>query len=209
MSFDELQLAWQQQRAAQPKTDIDADVLREVRVKSRAFARSIFWRDVREVLASLLVAGVFGNVAWQAHREGAVSWPAWLAASLGLGVGLYFLIDRWIMRRRATPQGKDLRTELNRAVDEVQHQIWLLRNVAWWYLAPLALSTILFAVQLTFFGPEDTPVWSKILLWIIIIGTTGWLDKWIWQLNQDAVRHDLEPRLRTLQSQLREFDNLD
>ncbi len=208
MSFDELQLVWQQQRAAQTRTVFDPAVLRDVRAQSRAFTRAIFWRDVREVLASFLVAGVFGNVAWQAHREGAVSWPAWWAAALGLGVGLCFLVDRWIMRRRAAPQGDNLRTELRRAIGEVQHQIWLLRNVAWWYLAPLALSTILLAVQITFFGPVDAPLWSKVLVWVIILGTTGWLDKWIWQLNENAVRNDLEPRLQKLQSQLREFDTV-
>ena len=208
MSFDELQLAWRRQRSAQPNTKSGAAALREVRAKSSAFARIIFWRDVREVLASFLVAGIFGNSAWSAHREGAVSWPAWTAAALGLAVGLYFLIDRRIMRRRAAPQGDDLRTELNRAIGEVEHQIWLLRNVAWWYLAPLALSTILLAVQITFFGPADAPFWAKVMVWVIIIGTTGWLDKKIWQLNQSAVRNDLEPRLQKLQSQLREFDTL-
>jgi len=205
MSFDELQLAWQQQRAVSPQSVVDASAIREVRTKSRAFARTILWRDVREVLASFLVAGVFGHVAWSAHHEGAGSWPAWIAAALPLGVGCYFLIDRWVMRRRAVPQGGDLRTELNRAIGEVQHQIWLLRNVAWWYLAPLALSTIMLAVQLTFYGPENMPVWAELFVWAIILGTTGWLDKWIWDLNQKAVRNDLEPRLQNLQAQLREF----
>ena len=166
----------------------------------------IFWRDVREVLASLVVAGVFGNFGWQAHQAGAVSWPAWTAAAAAAGVGIYFLIDRWIMRRRAAPQGEDLRTELQRSIEEVEHQIWLLRNVAWWYLVPLALGPLLIAVQITFYGPEDAPLWSKIMVWAIIIGTTGWFDKWIWQLNQNAVRDDLEPRRQNLQAQLREFD---
>ena len=206
MSFDELQIAWQQQRATQAKTDVNADTLRDVRAKSRAFTRTLFWRDVREVLASLLVAGVFGNIGWQAHQEGAVSWPAWVAAASALGVGIYFLIDRWIMRRRAAPRGADLRTELNRAISEVEHQIWLLRNVLWWYLAPLALGPILLAVQITFYGPEEAPFWSKVLLWIIVIGTTGWVDKWIWQLNQKAVDTELEPRRQKLESQLREFE---
>lgn len=206
MSFDELQLAWQQQRAGLPKTTVDVAVLREVRSKSRAFKRAIFWRDVREVAASLFVTGVFGNIGWEAHLEGAVSWPAWVAAASSFAVGMYFLIDRWMMRRRATPQGEDLRTELNRAISEVEHQIWLLRNVAWWYLAPLALGPILIAVQVTFYGPEEAPFWSKVLIWVLIIGTTGLIDKWVWRLNQNAVRDQLEPRRQKLQSQLLEFE---
>jgi hypothetical protein len=207
MSFDELQLAWQQQRTAEPAPRVSAETLQEVRAKSRAFARLIFWRDVREVLASFLVAGVFGHIGWQAHREGAVAWPAGTAAALALGVGLYFLADRLVMRRRTGPRGGDVRTELGRAIAAVEHQIWLLRNVVWWYIAPLALSTILLGVQITFFGPADAPLWSKIMVWVLILGTTGWVDRWIWQLNQTAVRNDLEPRLQKLQAQRREFDN--
>jgi len=208
MSFDELQLAWQQQRAAETQPPVDAAVLREVRAKSRAFTRLIFWRDVREVLASFLVAGVFGHIAWSAHQEGADSWPAWIAAALPLGVGFYFLIDRLIMRRRTGPRGGPVRAELSRAIAEVKHQIWLLRNVAWWYLAPLALSTVFLALQITLFGPESYPVWAKVAIWILLIGTTGWLDKWIYELNQKAVRSDLEPRLEKLESQLSEFDTV-
>lgn len=205
MSFDELQLAWQHDRAAETQPPTDAKVLRQVRAQSRAFTRRIFWRDVREVLASFLVAGVFGNIAWQAQQEGARAWPAWVAAALPLAVGFYFLIDRWIMRRRATPQGDDLHTELNRAVVEVKHQIWLLRNVAWWYLAPLALSSLLLGLQITLYGPEGFPFFAKVLILGIMLGTTGWVDWFIWQLNQRAVDRELLPRLAELESRRTEL----
>lgn len=205
MSFDELQLAWQHDRAAENPSSANPRVLRQVRSQSRAFSRQIFWRDVREVLASFLVAGVFGNIAWQAQNEGAVAWPAWVAAALPLLVGFYFLIDRWIMRRRAAPQGEDLRTELNRAMVEVKHQIWLLRNVAWWYLAPLALSTALVVVQTTFFGPESFPLFAKVAIWVIMLGTIGWLDYYIWKLNQRAVDRELLPRLQELEARQSEL----
>ncbi len=205
MSFDELQLAWQHDRAAETQPQADANVLRQVRSQSRAFTRQIFWRDVREVLASFLVAGVFGNIAREAQNEGATAWPAWVAAALPVAVGFYFLIDRWIMRRRAAPQGEDLRTELNRAAVEVKHQIWLLRNITWWYLAPLGLATVMLAVQITLYGPENFPLAGKIVIWAVILGTTGWVDRWIWNLNQKAVDTELLPRLAELESRQQEL----
>ncbi|GAB5558723.1 MAG: hypothetical protein SynsKO_03700 [Synoicihabitans sp.] len=209
MSFDELQTAWQHQRAALPKTEVNHDMLRDVQSQSRTFRRSVFWRDVREVLASLLVAAVFGNIGWQAAREGAVSWPAYVAAATALGVGVFFLVDRGVMRRRAAPQGDTLRAELKRAINEVEHQIWLLRNVAWWYLAPLALGPILMAVQITVYGPKAFPWWAEVLIWTLLIGTTWWFDKWIWRLNQNAVRDQLQPRRDKLRAQLREFETVE
>ncbi len=205
MSFDELQLAWQHDQDRKIVTPFDPVALARVQANSRKFARQIFWRDVREVLASFLVAGVFGNIAWQAQLEGATSWPSWIAAILPLLVGFYFLADRWIMRSRAVPQGNRLLLELDRAIRAVEHQVWLLRNVAWWYLAPLALSTILLGVQITVFGPEGTPYWAKIAVWILIISTTAWMDRWIWQLNQNAVSSELEPHLVILREQRNEF----
>ncbi len=205
MSFEELQLVWQHDRQRTPAAAFDPATLSQVQANSLKFARRIFWRDVREVLASFLVAGVFGNIAWQAQIEGAISWPAWIAAILPLLVGTYFLIDRWVMRTCAVPQGNSLRIELDRAIRSVEHQIWLLQNVAWWYLAPLVLSTILLGVQITLFGPAEAPLWSKILVWVLILSTTGWVDRWIWQLNQNAVQCDLEPELAKLQVQRLEF----
>lgn len=200
MNFEELQTAWQKSTHATVPVPVDPVLFTEVRRGSRKFDRLVFWRDFREVAACLLVAFVFGKVAWEAHREGAGSWPAWLAAMLPLGVGAFFLLDRWWSRRRTSPQVDDLRAELDRAIAAVEHQRWLLRNVAWWYLAPLALGTLCFALQITLYAPSDFPIWAKVAVWGLIGGTTGWLDWFIWRLNQRAVRDQLDPRLAELRA---------
>lgn len=199
MSFEELQLAWQHDRTATPIAKMDYSTLNQVRADSRRFSRMIFWRDVREVVASLLIAFVFGSVAWAAHSEGAISWPAWISAALGLGVGVYFLIDRLIMHRRARPQGDVLCVEIDRAADSVRHQIWLLRNMFWWYMLPIILSTLFFALQVTIGTPEGTSIWVKVLIWAFVLGPSVWVDRWIWNMNQKAIRTELEPRLAELE----------
>jgi hypothetical protein len=206
MNFEELQAAWQQSTHAVAPMPVDPALLAQVRRDSRKFDRMIMWRDIREVAACLLVAGVFGNVAWQASREGAGSWPAWVAAILPLGVGAFFLFDRWWSRRRTNPQGDDLCAELDRAIAAVEHQRWLLRNVGWWYLAPLALGTLCFALQITLYGPSNFPFWAKVVVWALIAGTTGWLDWFVWRLNQKAVREQLDPRLAELHARRHELE---
>ena len=47
---------------------------------------------------------------------------------------------------------------------QVEHQIWLLRNVFWWYLLPLALAT------LAFFGQVAWQVRSGGWLMALVVG---------------------------------------
>mgnify|MGYP003674489708 CR=1 FL=1 len=89
MNFEDLQLAWQQEAKAAPKPVIDETLIRGVRLHSRKFQRRIFWRDLREVAASFLVAFVFGRIAWQAQVAGSPAWPAWIATALPLGVAAF------------------------------------------------------------------------------------------------------------------------
>ena len=77
MNFEELQQAWQQDAKAVPTPIVNEKLLRDVRALSGRFKRRIFWRDVREVAASFLVAFIFGRIAWQAAAEGSRAWPAW------------------------------------------------------------------------------------------------------------------------------------
>lgn len=198
MKFEDLQHAWQQQPA-----DVSVDEALTTRVKrtSRAFSRQIFWRDLREVAACVLVAIVFGKVALDAGSDGAAAtWPAWTAAALPIAVAAFFLIDRVILHRRARPQGEVLAIEIERTAMAVQHQIWLLRNVLWWYILPLALCSILIGVQIILYAPDSFPSWARWAVACLVIVPTGWIDWWVWKLNQNAIHNELEPRLAELEA---------
>ncbi|WP_221029954.1 hypothetical protein [Actomonas aquatica] len=208
MNFDDLQKAWQQAPAPGGAT-IDASLLAEVRKDSRSFAQKVFWRDVREISASFIVAGVFGKVALDAEAEGSTAWPAWVAAALPLLVAAYFLIDRWMMHRRARPQGGTVIEEIERAAAAVRHQIWLLRNVLWWYILPLALCSVMLGLQIILYAPANFPVWGRWIIGALVLLPTGLFDWWVWQLNQKAVREDLEPRLAELEQRRDELRSED
>lgn len=209
MSFDELQLVWQHERSATVPADVDTALLRQVQADSRKFSRRIFWRDVREVGASILVAFVFGKVAWEAQREGGGSWPAWVAAALPLGVAAFLLVDRWRSRQREAPQGDALLIEIDRAQRAVGDQIKLLRNVFWWYLLPLLLSGLLLVLQVVLFAPMSLPPLLgglvKTMVGIAALLPLGAINWWIWKLNQNAVKNNLQPQWDELAERRREL----
>lgn len=209
MNFEDLQQVWQQDAQSASGPEVNAALLRSVKASSRKFKRRIFWRDCREVAASFLVSFVFGRAAWEANAEGNPSWPAWVAAVLPLGVAAFFLVDRWASARRHAPHGDDVLAEIDRAAAAVKHQIWLLRNVLWWYLLPLGLSAMFLALQLVLYMPTGLPanvaLTIKIVVGFCVIGPVWCFDWWVWKINQKAIRVNLEPELAELEARRREI----
>lgn len=136
MDFPELQRTWREQngmaRAGAPAVEAAVGRIRRLE-------RRLLVRDAIEVVAAVGVAVVFGRMALLAP----VGWPFLAAALLSLGVGGFFVVDR--LRRRRRPAAADLRSALRRSLDDVEHQIRLLRRVTWWYLAPLSGAVLLVA----------------------------------------------------------------
>jgi CubicO group peptidase (beta-lactamase class C family) len=78
----------------------------------------------------------------------------------------------------------------------VEHQIWLLRNVFWWYLLPFTISILAFFADVTIQHSKS---------WIEALGGGGSLFGFLLALycfidyiNQSAVRSQLEPRRQEL-----------
>ena len=132
-----------------------------------------------------------------------------IAAILPLGVAAFFLIDRWLAGKRHAPQGDQVLAEIDRAADAVKHQIWLLRNVFWWYLLPIGLSVFFLALQLFLYMPMNVPpnvaFWVKLVIGMAVVGPAWALDWWVWKINQKAIRVNLEPELAELEARRREI----
>lgn len=209
MSFDELQLAWQHGRASTPSVKTDPKILAQVRRDSRRFSRRIFWRDVREIVASLFVALVFGKIAWSAQAEGSPAWLAWIAMALPLGVAAFFVIDRWVMHRREDPRGESLLAEIERAKRAVDHQISLLQSLFWWYLLPIILSGIFLVLQVVLYAPMNVPpalaIGLKITMAAIGLLPLIFLCGWVSKLNKKAIRENLQPQSDELAARRREL----
>lgn len=199
MNFDEMQKAWQSQDSVAQVT-INADaLLREVRRNQRQFLATIFWRDLREIVVSVLLAVYFLYAAL--HGEG---WSFYLLTFCCLEVGGFMIVDRVIQRRKSPFKHDSLTGCVQSSLVQVKHQIWLLRNVFWWYLLPLLIGLTVAtgaAVWQKQIGEVKTIALGGLLL--ICFGLIYWGVYW---LNQLAVRKQLEPRRRELEALLTELE---
>ncbi len=85
---------------------------------------------------------------------------------------------------------------MKESLTQVEHQIWLLRNVFWWYLLPYCFSSMPFLL--------DT-AWHTSSHWLEFVLFGGFLMLFLvalywglYRLNQNAVRRQLEPRRQDL-----------
>src|SRR5713226_7303914 len=198
MNFEDLQKAWQSQDAS-AKMTINADVLlKEVRRNQQQFRATIFWRDVREVGLAFLGALLF---LYHGLRHG--NWtpfllPDWdylLLAFACAGVGTYMLVDRIVQRRKQTTANDPLKACIEASLNEVNHQVWLLRNVFWWCLLPIGTALAVSGVYASL--RAQNPLWAVMGLLVFPLLYWG-----LYRLNQFVVRKGLEPRRQELQSLL-------
>ncbi len=211
MEFKDIQDLWQSQSAKEdfPKEE---DVMQSVLNKSRKLRRTVFWRDVREVVTALFLSLLF---LWIGLQQPSAAWAGtwYAAATLVLAVGVFLTSDHLRQRRKERNFGDSLTQRLRAARGQVDHQIWLLRNVIWWYLAPLGLAALIVLFQTalgTLDAISDRPInaagilfLAAILAAVLVLVVAVFL--FIYRLNQKAVEKDLIPRRRELDKMLKQM----
>ncbi|GMV94072.1 MAG: hypothetical protein AMXMBFR82_38500 [Candidatus Hydrogenedentota bacterium] len=192
MNPDNFQEAWKAQ-SAQTRVTVNADLLlQEVQRSQESFRGMIFWRDFREVAVGIamlplwFVMGYFMSLPW--------TWYLTVPALFWL-MGFIF-VDRLRHPQKAPGPGDSLLTSAKESLTQVEHQIWLLRNVAWWYLLPFTIAILAFFTQTSWQiannwgGFLSLAIPSYVFLFVLY-GFVYWL-------NQYAVRKQLEPRRHEL-----------
>jgi hypothetical protein len=185
MLLDELQQTWQSQPA--PTLRIDANVLlSQVRRNQRSMKSTLFWRDFREVVIAVAMIPVFANAA----REQGWHWLSFCLACAWMAG--YILVDRWRRRKKKPASDHSLARCVDESLDEVEHQIWLLKNVAWWYLLPGVLAALFTFTYMFVTIPG--------LRFGLLLGMGAFFAVYagIYWLNQYAVRTSLEPQRQEL-----------
>src|SRR5512136_2396408 len=125
MNTDNLKEAWRTQ-TAQTRLTIDADLLlKEVRRNQNAFNAMLFWRDLREAGGSLLMVPVWFYLA----AKHSLPWTWYLMVPALLWIAGFMLVDRWRHRPHPAAPGEALSQRVESSLAQVEHQIWLLRNV--------------------------------------------------------------------------------
>ena len=198
MNLDDFQKSWQSQDAAKT-ISINADVLmNEVRRNQVVFRTRIFVRDAIEVGVAAVLVPVFIVSGLK------ISWTLHLCAFGCFVVGAYFVIDRWRQKKKTPDLHGSLKDCAATSLAEVCHQIWLLKNVLWWYLLPIFVPIMLFFGWSTWTMPG--PVVVKVLFFFFLAAFVTVLYAGIYWLNQFAVKKSLEPRRQELEKLLNEIE---
>jgi hypothetical protein len=194
MDPEHLKEAWQSQASQAPLTTDAERILEEVRRKDREFDSTIFWRDVREIGVSVILVPVWLGMG----ASLSLPWTWYLMIPGLLWIAGYMLADRKYSRRKMPGPDAPLRQHVEGSLAQVEHQIWLLRNVAWWYLLPIGLPMLAFFAQVTWNGRSAG--WLMAIPLLMVIGFVTIVFAGIYKVNQYAVRASLEPRRLELEA---------
>ncbi len=141
---DPIAAAWADQNTTDGAPNLPADpaaLVDSLNKAHRKDQRRLFWLNVREVLPSFVVAGIFLNEAPNSEHPAALQ----AAAGLIIAVGC-FLAGSSIRQQRADRSwGSSVRDQLARRLAQVSYGARLLRNVGWWYFLPYAVAIALAA----------------------------------------------------------------
>jgi hypothetical protein len=201
MNPDHFQQAWQTQ-SSQTRLTIDAELLlKEVRRNQRNFTATIFWRDVREVGIGLLAVPLWIYLGIKLS----LPWTWYLTVPVLLWIAGFMLVDRMRHKPQPLAPGEPVRQRVENSLAQIDHQIWLLRNVLWWYLLPMVPPILAFFGQVSW--RERAAGWLTALVTagavtVVVIVFAG-----VYWLNQYAVRSELEPRRRELETLLMSLED--
>jgi len=199
MSPDDFQQAWQAS-ASQSRVTIDADLLvKEVRRNQQQFACTILARDIREVGVALILIPVWLYLgSWLS-----LPWTWYLTIPGLIWIAAFMLVDRRRHSQRPPEPDGPLREQITYSLAQVEHQIWLLRNVLWWYILPIAVPCLAFFVQNAWESYVRGREFVDFVPPFLFSATVcGGIMAFVYWLNQKAVRSGLEPRRKELETLL-------
>lgn len=192
MEPDKYQQAWQAD-AARTRVTIDADLLlQEVQRSQKEFRSTIFWRDFREVAVGLSMLPLWFFMGAMLS----LPWTWYLTVPALLWVAGFILMDRRRHPQRPSEPGEPLLYYVKESLAQVEHQIWLLRNVFWWYLLPFCLSILAFFFHVSW--RTSSYWWEVVIMSLLGVVFLFVVYGWVYRLNQSAVRVQLEPRRQDL-----------
>lgn len=197
--WEGLRAVWSAQQIA-PLTEAVADKsLLAVQAEHAQFRRKLWFRDLREVGAGLIMAAAF---SYWAHAS--VGWAAVGSYAMGgicLGVSSVILWQRLYTRARIRRYPDTVRGGIEAKLWEVNFQLQLLRRVRWWYLGPFALG-ILFFTGGRALEAQDI---SSLVGMLLVLPIVWFTYRYIEHLNLKAARDELQPRAAELSALLEDM----
>ncbi len=184
MNLDDLKIPWQSMQRQFDTTRID-EIAARIGSRMSRFDHSIRRRDTIENFAVALVIVVNSIILASCNN-----WVTFAGAAIVVFAAIEVAIVLNVTRMYCpTPTGLPLAEHCKLEAEKVDRQVFLLRNVAWWYVGPLMLGCCVMA-----FG-EGPLIVSGILCGFYV--AVGYFVYWI---NQKAVAEQLLPLRQELMS---------
>jgi hypothetical protein len=199
METGDLKAAWQSQLSGRRLVLDEAVILRQVVRGQDEFRGMIFWRDVREVGVALFMTGFF--VYHYCQSPDIHAWPLLLLAASMAWIAGFLLVTRIRHGRRYPPREDSVKACAESTLAETNRQIWLLKNVLWWYILPPIAAGEFGFVYFAIVVFEDP--WT---FWKLQPFTLG-IALGVYLLNRWAVRAYLEPRRQETESLLKNLQS--
>jgi hypothetical protein len=197
---EDFKQAWQTSTTKHRLTSDRDLLLQEVRRNQQQFDTMILLRDIREVGVGIVLIPIWIVMGWKL----AMPWTWWLTLPALFWIVSFMLVDRWRQRRRSNASDEPLKQHVQRSLAQVEHQIWLLGNVFWWYLLPLALPLTAFVIQGAWENRADG--WLTVVTLGMVTLIVGAVFAFIYWINKVAVRSGLDPRRQELAILLKALD---
>lgn len=193
MKLDDFKQPWQEK---QRELDQQVDhVVKTMRTRMSSFDNVIGFRDLRETIAGVGIAIWFGYSFFK-HDQ----WIAKTGAAIVVLASIMIVaVVNWArLTGRVARPGQTLHDYCSDELNRVDRQIWLLRNINWWYTGPIFVG-----VTIEMLGVLSP---AKLLIFVsTLLIPMAWFVHW---LNQFAVRNQLIP-LREELSFVQELDHAD
>ena len=192
MELDALKGRWQEHGAPETAWRKEESV-ENLRAKMAKLRRTAANRDLRETVAAVLVAVIFGWMALWVDR------PLARIGAIIIAAGAVFIIVwlRAIGGRNIEPDADlPVREFATRELRYLDRQLALLRSTGWWYVAPN-----LIGLELFFLGSGHSDVFTAVLMvGAFLLGVV------VYWLNQVAAREAILPLRNEVAGLLRELE---
>jgi hypothetical protein len=199
VTFDDIRKQWQTEVTRPTAAPDVRQLLQNAQRRFGNLEKTIFWRDVREILAGVLVVCCFAG-AWPIFRTSAVASVGVAIIILSTPLIIYTLLAA---NRSRTPQFTTSVLDFSRQkLAWVDRQIRLLQTVVVWYVAPLFVGIMLAAWGLT---PGRWLMFAQIsAMTIAVMFVTLWLNRRSVQNDLLPVRRELVELIESLESATKE-----
>jgi hypothetical protein len=190
MNEQELKQLWQSQSVPESGPIPQNETVERMKIKTRRFGRTIFWRDARELVACVVISAWAGYGLF--HKHSAITH----LGDVVLILGCFYIAAKLLTAnrlQRAYLNPASVKEFIGGELVKVNQQIRLLQTILWWYLLPIYCGASLVVI-----GADKGILVDGIDL-IVFALTFGF----IYWLNQYAVRKSLLPLKAELEQTLK------